>query len=293
VRKYSPVKYLYHYTKARTLVDHILPDGRLLLNTLAATNDPREYKYRGFVVRSIRLFTQDEYIAIVDTANKMLGSHARFISFCCDSNCDAQSSDFRGYMHPRMWAQYAEGHTGACLILDRAKLTDSFLSSNLGDFRDAAEVTYCERPLRGSGTPNYDTIDISQDTVQCVLQHMKDNARGLFFRKNVDWRDEAEFRLLRVQHQATPTQNFLNINAAIAGIVLGTQFPEALHQPVIGHARELAICVGQIQWKDGNGYIGNTPYAAIDSHGHYSDRAYFFTNTDFYANDWPSRSYGT
>ena len=50
----------------------------------------------------------------------------------------------RGYMQPRMWAQYGNGHQGACVVFDRLRIDDAAQAlTALGDAR-GEDVRYTE-----------------------------------------------------------------------------------------------------------------------------------------------------
>ena len=43
---------------------------------------------------------------------------------------------YRGYTHPRMWAQYASNHTGVCLVFDKELIKISINH----DFRNMGQL---------------------------------------------------------------------------------------------------------------------------------------------------------
>ena len=139
-----------------------------------------------------------------------------------------------------------------------------------------------ERPLRASKHSNYETIELAESIDESILTHIVDHAKELFLQKNLDWRDEAEFRLLLIQLKADSSPVYVDIKKSLNGVIVGSEYEESQLEPLIEHAKEMDFCVGQMQWQDGNGYVGRTPYPAIDSEGHYSDNAYYFANVDFY-----------
>jgi Protein of unknown function (DUF2971) len=282
MQKYSCERYLYHYTKTQTLLDHILPENRLLLNFLSKSNDPREYKYRLFDLKSHSLFSENELVSVEDAANNVLSGHSRMTAFVCDTNWAGQTPEYRGYMHPRMWAQYSENHKGVCLILDRTKLITSFQEHGNRGSLYWGEVSYVDRAPRTAKVLDYETIQIGDAINASIFSHVTKYARELFFRKNVDWRDEAEYRFLMVQREIDGLPLYVDIGTALNGVVVGSEFEEARLKPLIEFAETTGFCVGLMQWKDGNGYIGSTPYPAINSEGHYSEQAYHFGNVDFY-----------
>jgi len=124
----EPGKYLYHYASASTLAA-ILDSRSIRFGPYRNTNDPLE----------TRLWLQTISIPgeIVDHlphgwAQTIWGPYpdvrerTRLACFTLDDTRAERLSlnlFHRGWCRPRMWSQYAAGHMGACLIIDKPRLT--------------------------------------------------------------------------------------------------------------------------------------------------------------------------
>lgn len=283
MKNYSQDKYLYHYTKTSTVLDYILPYRRLLINSLSKTNDPREYKYRLFNIHSNISFGHNGFININDTANEIINNHCKTLAFSCDTNWSSQTNYYRGYMHPRMWAQYANKHTGVCLIIDRKKAIDSFLKLNNFGNLFYGEVTYYNRPESRKENFDSDTMHLQDSTEESIFEHLLKHYKELFFKKNIDWKDEAEFRFFILQNLNNSDDIYLDITDAICGIVIGHEYLISDKEQLIEYAKAMKFPIGQIEWRDANGFIGSTFHTPINDDGYPKEDAYLFNNIDFFA----------
>ena len=281
---YSPERYVYHYTKTKILLDFILPDKALLLSPLSKTNDPREYKYKLFSMISNFLYTDAEYMAINDQINRIIGENCKVAAFCCDTNWPYQNIEFRGYMHPRMWAQYSENHSGVCIVFNRTRIEEAFNGlSSIGSIF-SGEMSYYKRPSRNATRADYRVINEQELSPESLIQHINKYYRELFFQKNIDWQDEAEYRLLLLQ-KGTTESVYINLKETVAAVIIGSEYPESLIDPLLKYARSMYFSIGHLQWKYGDAYIGTTLYDPTDERGYPDRRAYFFTNIDFFQHE--------
>ena len=111
--------YLYHYTKFDTAINHIIRNGKLLLNTFNKVNDPRESKEWGITYRHCKIPPDIKSNDIKEINNK-LRLKWKVLCMVADTNPEDNFSDTekvycRGYSHSRMWNQYSDNHRGACL----------------------------------------------------------------------------------------------------------------------------------------------------------------------------------
>lgn len=124
-------KFVYHYTSAETARDFILKSWKLRLNTLEATNDPRESKAWEFDFWTSGKHDLGSYDMQQVSAwfSNVLKSRARLACFVCDktplTGDHTQDILLRGLARARMWAQYADKHRGVCLVFDKARLIEA------------------------------------------------------------------------------------------------------------------------------------------------------------------------
>jgi len=129
-------EWVYHYTSRETALEFILSTGKIRLNLFKYLNDPRESKDWSFSM-STTSDTEDEitncFKEIQERGTHYVKSHCKVLCMVKDDPraiIDGLDHMFhRGYSKPRMWAQYANNHTGVCFIFNRAKLQETIESS--------------------------------------------------------------------------------------------------------------------------------------------------------------------
>ena len=98
----------------------------------------------------------------------------------------------RGFCRPRMWAQYARNHTGACLIFERARFdrqvravipTGVQIHSGRVVYRNRSQVPYLGRP--DAFILNFDDVQ-SMGLPGAIQRHLARFHNELFFEKAVD-----------------------------------------------------------------------------------------------------------
>ncbi|HWD87434.1 MAG TPA: DUF2971 domain-containing protein [Mucilaginibacter sp.] len=114
---------VFHYTRLSTLIDYILPSGKLKANDLNNMNDPREshaWSFGGMNVPLETLFpgyyTDETHIDCQYRFGKMIKDRFQIICF--------SGARQQGWNNEMMWAHYAENQRGVCLEFDIDSLTD-------------------------------------------------------------------------------------------------------------------------------------------------------------------------
>jgi len=102
------IKYLYHFTKRETLIEHILPNLELKLSSLKETNDLVENKLliQSGIANTIDITGAVNYLNLRQEILHILKS---VFKICCFSD---------NYNLSRMWATYGDNHKGVCLRID-------------------------------------------------------------------------------------------------------------------------------------------------------------------------------
>src|SRR2546425_1088870 len=195
-------KFVYHYTKAESLVEHILPNRNIRFSRFTRTNDPREFKDWNLGLRTtgrFRDFTHHEWELLQIQASNLLRHHCRL--FCTTSDDKSavgigiDNIDGRGFCRPRMWDQYAARHTGTCLIIDRARFDTQVRNAISSDVEvQCGPVIYSNR----SQVPYLieDAFTLNGDDVRAlglngaIRNHLARYHREIFFQKARDWADE-------------------------------------------------------------------------------------------------------
>lgn len=261
-------RYVYHYTCAATLTDHILPSGKLRFSRFQCVNDPREAKEwsfdycgkpddSGFDIQA----TQNE----LNTRLKYRWRVGCFVSDVSEALVTKEREDHgedilsapyeRGHSRPRMWAQYGENYEGVCLVFDKQKLDLEIRSgvSAANLIVHAARVKYKNPPVVHATSPN--ALMISLDELEelginkFATLHVQKHWKELFFLKAEDWEQEREFRWL-VQGERDE-DFFIDIKDSLAGILLGDRFPVGRRPAVGNYTLANGVSVAVMGWRNG------------------------------------------
>lgn len=257
----SDTRYLYHYTKSVTLAERILHSQTLRIGPIVATNDPRETKDWIFGLGARNGFgatTDDEFTSIEQESTSIAKNCCKVICFAQDApgagGMGVDGIYLRGFCKPRMWAQYADNHTGACLVFDRMKLAHAVRTSiSTASTLFQGEVTYANR----SRAPNLQTSpfvldfdEIKRSGIErTVRSHIARFWRELFFEKLLDWRDEHEYRW--VLWETDRTEHVFAYADALDAVLLGPGFPGHLHATISKYRRDLGFELASLNWKNG------------------------------------------
>ncbi|KTB63867.1 MULTISPECIES: DUF2971 domain-containing protein [Pseudomonas] len=224
-------KYLYHYTSTETAINFILKDHTLRFSPYTGTNDPKESKNWVFDVgtnenRDLGIYNSAE---LSEWLSKELKQNTRLICFSRDTPhlTGNHLADIfsRGFCKPRMWAQYANRHTGVCLVFNKQALHEK-ITSQIGTTRDvmSGAVKYIDRGIvkdlwkDQEYLINVDELEHRGKT-QYAIDHLQTHYKKLFFEKMTDWKDEIEWRWVVLCDSDEPL--YLSFGGALSGIVFG------------------------------------------------------------------------
>lgn len=223
-------RFLYHYTKAETAIERILPNRSFKVGSFSCTNDPRENKEFRFWLtaatnESLMGTSADE---LSTRFAKALQALAKVACFCTDtgplSGDPISDISHRGLAKPRMWAQYAQDHKGVCLVFDAQRFAARIMAETTGDRVVCGDkVDYSDRIFAPSFEDQHYCINV--DSLNRIgfenyaARHAYQFRRRLFFEKMSDWRDEREFRWIVL----SPVRAALFIDYAdsLVGVVIG------------------------------------------------------------------------
>jgi hypothetical protein len=256
-----------HFTKLETALK-ILSTKKLRLGQLRFTNDPRESKERNDVVvyeahDPISLDpNRDRIIAeVVKEADRIaleewkvlcvtLHRPRRKVKNTWD---EIYNERIRfGYSRPRMWAQYAEKHTGVCIVLDTHNLNAN-IHKELGDrcriFQGRVQYDYrilsYEPIIIGNSMNKTQNLNLVE---QLRLPYLH-SYRNEFLTKHPDWRDETEFRWLVYSPDNNP--EFVSIINTIKTILIGIDFPSSEASNLINLCKDSNVSIGRMRLVDG------------------------------------------
>ena len=225
----SADQYVYHYTSANTARNYILKDATLLLSPYASTNDPKETKdwQFGLGTWQNRDLGKYKHSALSSWLSAELKRRTRLACFSTDVPplSGSHMSDIlnRGYAKPRMWAQYAEKHTGICLVFLKSSLLEVVKTHLKSLELVAGPVVYQNRLVVRSLEPHEFMLNIdvyeSVGESKYAQAHAHQFMPELFFEKLQDWRDENEWRI--VAFTDSPDNLLIPIRQCLAGVVHG------------------------------------------------------------------------
>ena len=256
---------LFHYTKKSIAIEHILHTKKFKLSILKNTNDPREYKDKIFSVAGDSL----GYDKTVDLLNKarpvtdrIQRYECRVMCFCTNNKPTLILSDDRsiedehacpeGWSKSRMWSQYGQNHYGICLVFSKRELINALEKTKpqISDYK-ASYVKYSQRHGFDWEATTLDGNRLEEEGIRKYsFNHVMENAEELFFRKHIDYRDEAEFRV--VVFDPDKKLEYLDVSSLIKCVIVGDRTPDA-YIPLINQiCTDLHIESRRAHWsKDG------------------------------------------
>ena len=226
-------KYIYHYTTVETLVKYILPQKQLIFSPLFKSNDPEESRYHihiginddGLLFDKLRVIGGG---FVEKSISEKILSNVKTICFSQDNSAINSIDLFtgKGFAKPRMWAQYAENHTGVCLVFEKEKFLYRFEKeySIIPHFSD--NVSYGNKlNLIGDNYLSEAILssDLGKKSIENITQEKIEKYNKIYyFYKHEDWQTENEFRL--VIKSDDDKDYFINIDGLLEHIILGVRF---------------------------------------------------------------------
>lgn len=225
----EPGRFLYHYTSIEKL-KLILDSRSLRLGPFESKNDPLEasvWRGQSLMVAASevgRSPSPDEGNAAERLRDEIdaLRRRSLMVSFGRDRVDDTEADEWdtiplRGYAQPRMWAQYAASHHGACIVIDRLRFEESATATLTEGFADHGDVLYTNRLRDLLGVGTFYEAGRSDDP----LSHLSGQGRVQLFAKNSDWANENEYRWVYVPTDPTVREAFVPLADSVVGLVIG------------------------------------------------------------------------
>jgi len=134
------------------------------------------------------------------------------------------------YYLPRMWSQYGDNHKGVCFIFNKDKLIDQVdeQSKSLCNFKHKyisyKDILKDDIFLNQAVSLLYSYVDVSKNIETFVQDYLINNNDLNYFTKDIDWKDEHEYRFLLWNMIKNKDYNnkIIHIdNKSLIGIVLG------------------------------------------------------------------------
>jgi len=130
------------------------------------------------------------------------------------------------YYYPRMWAQYGDNHRGVCLIFNKKKLIKQIQEQTQHlYYYKCKKVTYKDFIKKDMFFyQNFNEFEKSNKIKENICNEINSLSDLIYFTKDIDWRDEREYRILL--WNKPENDNFNNVfvkisNESLIGVVLG------------------------------------------------------------------------
>jgi hypothetical protein len=257
---------LFHYTRTSTALEHILFSKRLRLSLLKDTNDPSEYKFKLFNMSGWSLpdnapGLSKDALPVID---RILRSECKVMCFSSNkrpelilkegTSVEDQYSCSAGWSKSRMWSQYGENHFGMCLVISRTALESTLRGIQAAriDFR-CRFVRYAQDWIDWHAMTLDGNRLVNEGIDAYCEKHVVENAKGLFFTKHIDYRDEAEYRAVVFDplHQI----DYVDISSCIKGVVAGDRTSQVYYPLVRQMCAELKVEARRVSWSRGKPYL--------------------------------------
>ena len=250
---------LFHYTKTSIVIEHILYTKKFKLSILYDTNDPREYKFKIFSSKS--RFSSENALddksygklsnEVRTEINRILRFKCRIMSFCSNvsptlilsDNNEKKDEHFYSnvWAKSRMWSQYGENHRGICLVLSKSEIEKAF-----GGRKTQVKKYKADYVKYLANSRPYPVVILSSNVEECASKYVMDNFEVFFFRKHIDYRDEAEFRV--VVFDPDKKLEYLDISTSLRGVIVGDRIHYAYIHLINHMCKNLNIECRQASW---------------------------------------------
>jgi hypothetical protein len=270
----EPGRFLYHYTAWETASQHIIPTRKMRLSPYSRMNDPMEALSPsiGAAVGYAPGHTDAEgRIAAThgETQDAMgrMRAISKLLCLTTDAEWATQANDIErrfamGWARPRMWHQYAQNHTGACLIFEREAFEPLVVEQlrRRSPNSTAGAVTYTRTGIAGTAAPII-VLNRDSESADVARQQLERFATELFFTKLVDWEAECEYRF--VEPSEDDAHSYVDVGDSLVGFMLGHKASPEVQIDAVKLGREHGLNSRQIKWNFANGPWPGSPNVAV------------------------------
>lgn len=229
-------------------IEHILYENRLKFSDGRKTNDPREYKEWELEPHLEGDYTHEEFRAEWKEAERSFKKAIRNRKYACFCSNNPDTG-MNGYNRLRMWAQYGENFSGACIAFS-TNLLKKRLTEKCIQF-DAFPVQYMDelKDIDGFITDAEANTFMQQDKEKWANKYIDLCGDFLFFTKHMDYRDENEYRI--VINDPNNKFEFLDITGCIKAVLLGDRTKKVYYKIVKQFCDEMNAEYKLLSWQKG------------------------------------------
>ena len=261
---------LFHYTTAEIAIKHILYEKKLKLNPLYEMCDPFENKNFDFDLNYSNL-DPIEVDKKERQIQKVIKRYCKVACFCSTRtpliwhldtitkpNKTIQKHNFQEYKynvlgpyHSKMWDQYADRHSGVCIIFSKNKLNEAIKQrySRNQIFNDY--VGYALHHLYIQNEIKRDCNNLLIYKHEELIMNFLENKKGiLFFTKNIDYISEAEYRFV-VYDASNDKSIYIDVGNCIIGVLTGEKCHDSFGSYILNLSKRLDVFYKSIEWING------------------------------------------
>ncbi|TYL46730.1 DUF2971 domain-containing protein [Marinomonas sp. IMCC 4694] len=240
-----------HYSKSKNL-SHILKDKKIRFGRVSGLNDPRESSLGWIDVSGIgNEHNIEKYIEANDIKN-YIGENLRLLCTTqhCENDLSTNTIETKIYGLPRMWAQYGENSKGFCIILNQKNLNQEIeLETRKSEHIIADKVNYVDWLSIVNGSITIEYGEELQPSQKNIFETINENQflKHLYFKKNIDWSGEKEFRWLIYSERKEDI--LVSIQSSIEAVVLGCDFSPEKHAEVKKYCADLGCSCFMLRYQ--------------------------------------------
>ncbi len=252
---------IFHYTKLEIGLEKILPTRKFRLSSMNQTNDPQEYKNWNFSLS----YTGEE----IDVKEKWEYAHYElnniikkksFIGCFCTNRkniCEDQFNyksdkiNFYGYKRSRMWAQYGDRHKGMCFVFSKTSVEEHLRKLFSTNVKCLNVQYFCNDSIYRASVINGNNLN-DYPINEAIDKHLSQHYDQIFFSKNIDYRDESEYRIVIIDRDELTDYKVFDYDESLKGVIIGDKFPDVYLPSLLEYKDNLELI--KLTWLDGKYY---------------------------------------
>ena len=242
---------LFYYTNRYTGLEKILSSMQLRFSKLIDTNDPYEYKALNFPF-SQWIGANDNSFENAKKVDKELNSlikeRTKVLCFCRNSR-----SQYYGYEKSRMWSQYGSNHRRLCIAISKNNIRRE-LKKQLKDETYFFEPVIYKKIIASENEARFVDDSILKEG-SGIIDHIKNYYKQIYFTKNIDYKDENEYRLVVLEKDNII--DYISIKNSLKVIILGDAFPKVYYPIIQGICEEYSVGLYINHYESGEGILLN------------------------------------